>query len=66
MVEDKSEKCDTLNSSSVQLKFPMSYVCVSPDIFQAKLGPVFWITFSVSSARIKAAGATGSMRKHQY
>lgn len=44
----------------------MSYVCVSPNIFQAELGPVFWITFYVSLARIKAAGATGSMRKHQY
>lgn len=35
-----------------------------PDAFQAELGPVFWIAFSVSLVRIKAVGATGSMGKH--
>lgn len=66
VMEDKSEKCHALNSFPVQVKFPMSYVCVCPDAFQAELGPVFWIAFSVSLARIKAVGATGGMRKHQY
>lgn len=65
-MEDKSEECDTLNSFSIQVKFPVSYVCLCPDVFQAELGPVFWITFSVSLARIKAVGAASSMRKHQY
>lgn len=66
-MEDKSEKCDTLNSFSIQVKFSVSCVSVCAQMFfRLNFGPVFWFTYSVSLARIEAVGATASMRKHQY